>query len=417
MPDNRDHDGSNEMKRALVIWFSCCLLTAASCDRREVATAILTAGFSRPDARFVDEAAVDNTELENVWYTGLAPQQEVQEFDQTPAMDPLDAVWHDLYELRERAAANSETLSKEAIDELLQRMEHLIAKYEKNSNSDAQLHAARDAKLTALSIGASYHPSVYSDRRDSFYRELYKAEFDSQTAASASVQRFVSEYLTQTKTNSKIGVALGQHVISHPDCEMNVQLYLTTIERLENEKQIGAAIGLATQGLTLCSSRSDVSRLEEEIHRIQAANPGLPGTTMQFTSPTLRGRRFDLTSMRGKPVLVVFWATWCPACVKETPYIKDYYERFHDEGLEIVGVSLDTDRHKLAEFVNENQLPWPQMFSSFPGNESWENAIAKHYGVRSIPQTFLLDKSGTIVAAHLQNQRQIEAAILSQLSR
>ena len=56
--------------------------------------------------------------------------------------------------------------------------------------------------------------------------------------------------------------------------------------------------------------------------------------------------------MRGKPVLVVFWATWCPACVKETPYIKDYYERFHDEGLEIVGVSLDTDRHKLAEFVN-----------------------------------------------------------------
>jgi peroxiredoxin len=246
---------------------------------------------------------------------------------------------------------------------------------------------------------------------------LFQSEYNSQTAAMASVQQFVTEHLAQATVSARMPVALARHVTAHPKCEMNVELYVTTVERLANENRFAAAIKVGREGLKLCASHRDVSRLDEQLKRLQAANPGVPGSVMEFTSPTLAVRRFNLTSMRGKPVLVVFWATWCPGCVKEMPNIKDFYKRYHDDGLEVVGVSLDVDRQKLAEFASENQLAWPQMFSNHPGNEAWDNPIAKHYGVDSIPRAFLLSEDGTIVAAHLRRRHEIENAILKQLSR
>lgn len=404
--DKHDHDGCDEMKRFLLIGFSVCLLCGAACDRSQVATAILTAGFSKP----ASESA------ENPWHAGLAPAESIQPVDNLTALTPLDAVWLDLRNLREQNSDREGTVAQETIDVLLHRTDSLIADYE-GTAAESQLHSARDAKLTLLSIGANIKSAEYAARRDRFYRELFQAEYDSHTAANASVQRFVTEHLAKAEIDSHTAEALARHVTAHPDCDMNVQLYMTTVERLANEGQLATALQTGTQGLSLCASHAAVAGLEAELNRLRAENPGVPGTTMQFTSPTLRGQRFDLSSMRGKPVLVVFWATWCPACVKETPNIKSCYQRFHGEGLEVVGVSLDVDREKLAGFVNEQQLPWPQMFSNHPGNEAWNNPIAKYYDVQSIPQAFLLDENGTIVAGHLQRRSQIESAILRQLSR
>jgi peroxiredoxin len=378
-----------------------------SCDRREVATAILTVGFSRTNSSGADSA----------WQTGTLPEKELLEFGNTTVSSPLDEIWSELQRLREPITANDPALLPETFVDLIGRLEKLIAGYEQTDGAKEQLQSAREAKLTALSIGASAHPLLYSSLRDDFYRELFQAEYDSETAANASVQQFVTGYLAKTRTNPRTAAALAQHVTAHPDCQMNVQLYMTTVERLANEDQFAAAMRLGSQGLKLCASQPGVSRLDEQIKNLRAANPGLPGDVMQFTSPTVRGPRFDLASLRGRPVLVVFWATWCPGCVKEAPEIKEFYERYHDEGLEVVGVSLDVNREELAAFVNNQQLPWPQMFSNHPGNEAWNNPIAKHYGVESIPCAFLLDEQGTIVASHLQNGSTIEAAILKQLSR
>lgn len=395
------------MKQVLVIGFSVCMFSFASCDRREVATAILTVGFSGTESSVVDSA----------WQAGVLPEQEVLEFDNAIAISPLDEIWSELQELREQVAANDPPLLPETFVDLIGRLEKLIADYEQVDGAKAQLQSAREAKLTALSIGASTHPLLYSSLRDEFYRELFQAEYDSETAANASVQQFVTGYLAKSKTNPRTAAALAQHVTAHPDCQMNVQLYMTTVERLANEGQFAAAMRVGSQGLKLCAAQSGVARLDQQIKNLRATNPGLPGDVMQFTSPTIRGPRFDLASLRGRPVLVVFWATWCPGCVKEAPEIKEFYERYHDEGLEVVGVSLDVNREELAAFVNKQQLPWPQMFSNHPGNEAWNNPIAKHYGVESIPCAFLLDEQGTIVASHLRNGSTIEAAILKQLSR
>ncbi|MBC8350787.1 MAG: TlpA family protein disulfide reductase [Planctomycetes bacterium] len=394
------------MNRTITLGCSICLLSFASCDRREVATAILTVGFSNQKVEAV----------ENAWHTGVAPGQDVQERGVVATASPLDKAWNELQQLRERTAVGT-PVTPETIDELIQRLDKLIATNEQRSGSGMELQSSHDAKLAALGIGADSHPSLYANRRDSFYRELFQAEYDSQAAANASVQRFVSSYLTKSEIGTKMPVALARHSTAHPDCGMNVQLYSTAVERLANEGEVPTAIEVASQGLRLCASHTDVTQLKQQLDRLRSANPGVLGNAMKFTSPTLRGRRFDLASMRGKPVLVVFWATWCPGCVQETPYIKDFYDRYHDDGLEVVGVSLDVDREKLAEFVGEKQLPWPQMFSNHPGNEVWNNPIAKHYGVDSIPQAFLLDETGTIVGAHLRKRKAIDAAIVNLLTQ
>ena len=376
------------------------------CDRKEVATAIGTVGYSNRDS---DTAA-------GSWHAGFAPPEDVANATGTHALTPLDSAWNELQEMRSQVATG-EPVDAKSIDSLILRLDSLIRDYEKRSTSQVQLRSARDAKLTALSIGAATHTDKFAARRDHFYRELFQAEYDRQTAANLSVQHLVTNHLAQSKLDSQAFDSLARHVTAHPDCEMNVQLYLTTVERLANEDQIAVAIQVGSQGVQLCASHSKVSELTSQVNRLRSQHADLPGNIMQFTSPTLRGRRFDLRSKRGSLVLVVFWATWCPACVQEVPYIKQLEQRYHPEGLEIIGVSLDSDRQKLAEFVAEQKISWPQMFSNHPGNTGWKNPIAQHYDIHSIPEAFLIDSNGAIVGAHLHGRQAIEKSILNQLSK
>jgi thiol-disulfide isomerase/thioredoxin len=114
---------------------------------------------------------------------------------------------------------------------------------------------------------------------------------------------------------------------------------------------------------------------------------------MKFTA--LDGSAFDMEKYRGKVVLIDFWATWCVPCVEELPNVKACYEKYHDKGFEVVGISLDRegDRGKLADFVKKHGIAWPQFFD---GKEK-DNVFALKYGIRGIPAVLLLDREGKIV--------------------
>jgi thiol-disulfide isomerase/thioredoxin len=90
-------------------------------------------------------------------------------------------------------------------------------------------------------------------------------------------------------------------------------------------------------------------------------------------------------------VLVDFWATWCGPCRREMPNVKAYYEKHKDRGFEVVGVSLDQDQEALAQYIEENQLPWETLAGE--GTQP----LAEKYGVRAIPTMMLVDKEGKIV--------------------
>jgi len=115
---------------------------------------------------------------------------------------------------------------------------------------------------------------------------------------------------------------------------------------------------------------------------------------LKFTA--VDGREVDFAKLRGKVVLVDFWATWCGPCIAELPNIKKVYAEYHAKGFEIVGISLDReqDRQKLVDFCAKEQMPWPQHFDG----KYWKNDIAVSYGITGIPAMFLLDQSGRLVA-------------------
>jgi len=105
------------------------------------------------------------------------------------------------------------------------------------------------------------------------------------------------------------------------------------------------------------------------------------------------GAPVDLAALRGKVVLLDFWATWCPPCRAETPSIVATYRRLRERGFEIVGVSLDDDKGKLLDYMKQHGMAWPQHFDG----GGWSNAVAKQFGITSIPAMWLIDRHGRIV--------------------
>lgn len=129
-----------------------------------------------------------------------------------------------------------------------------------------------------------------------------------------------------------------------------------------------------------------------------------------FAEKDLDGKPLSIAALKGKVVLVDFWATWCGPCIGELPHVKDAYAKHRAKGFEIVGISLDSDRRKLTDFLAKNQMTWPQFFDG----KGWQNKLAQQYGIDSIPATFLLDAEGTIIAKNLRGPA-LEAAVAKAL--
>jgi peroxiredoxin len=106
----------------------------------------------------------------------------------------------------------------------------------------------------------------------------------------------------------------------------------------------------------------------------------------------LSGKMQSLEGYRGKVVLLDFWATWCAPCRAELPNVKALYRKYKDQGLVVLGVSLDQDRSTLEGFVKRQEMEWPQLFEG----KGWRSEIARRYGVTAIPRTVLLDRQGVV---------------------
>lgn len=121
----------------------------------------------------------------------------------------------------------------------------------------------------------------------------------------------------------------------------------------------------------------------------------LPGKEMKIEGATVGGEAFDWKAYRGKVVLIDYWATWCGPCIQELPNVKESYEKYHDKGFEVVGISLDSDPARLQRFLAEHEIPWACLFEEGAG---WDHPMAKYYGVMGIPATMLLDRDGKVVS-------------------
>jgi len=105
------------------------------------------------------------------------------------------------------------------------------------------------------------------------------------------------------------------------------------------------------------------------------------------------GTKVDLANLRGKVVLVDFWATWCPPCRGEVPNVVAAYQKYHGQGFEVVGVSLDQNKDALLAFTKEHGMVWPQYFDG----KGWKNEISSGFGINSIPAMWLVGKDGILI--------------------
>jgi len=126
---------------------------------------------------------------------------------------------------------------------------------------------------------------------------------------------------------------------------------------------------------------------------------GSPAPEISLTDPD--GKIRKLSSLKGKVVLIDFWASWCGPCRKENPNVVAMYNKYHSKGFEIYSVSLDKDRSSWLAAIAKDNLVWPDHVSDL---KYWKSAGAAAYGVTSIPFTVLVDKKGKIVAKKLRGE-------------
>lgn len=127
-----------------------------------------------------------------------------------------------------------------------------------------------------------------------------------------------------------------------------------------------------------------------------------------FSGPNPEGEELALEDLMGKVTLIDFWAAWCRPCRDENPNIVRVYEKYHDQGFNVIGISLDREGQKdrWIQAIEDDNLDWPQISHL----QFWQDPIAQKYGINAIPAAFILDENGIIVAKNVRGE-QLEPTI------
>lgn len=180
---------------------------------------------------------------------------------------------------------------------------------------------------------------------------------------------------------------------------MKAMLYVEVLNAPEKSIPILKSVVADYPGLPMAAQIPDIiAQIERDVAAAAATAIGKEFPTFKETA--IDGATVDLAAYRGKIVLVEFWATWCAPCIDELPHVKAAYDKYHDQGFEVIAISFDMQVAQLAAFIKEKQMPWPQVCDEKgPGGK-----LAQAYGVRGIPAAFLLDREGKVAAKDLHGE-------------
>lgn len=143
-------------------------------------------------------------------------------------------------------------------------------------------------------------------------------------------------------------------------------------------------------------NHSYVKEIEDNLKALENVLPGK--TAPDFALQTLQGDTLTLSSLRGKYVLIDFWASWCPDCRKASPELVRLQNQYKDKNFTILGVSIDEDRERWLSAIEKDEMTWPQVISE----GGWSSNELKAYAVRWLPTSYLINPQGIIVDKNIE---------------
>ena len=200
----------------------------------------------------------------------------------------------------------------------------------------------------------------------------------------------LTKYVRQTvraHKNDPIGLMALEHLDLSADRVLAQQVIDSTRTLMGHSK---AHRNLAQRVSTQAKPRQN-SRRNDLI------KPGMAMPDITLADPS--GKERSISDLKGKVVLVDFWASWCGPCRRENPNVVRAWKEFKDQGFEVFSISLDKDATKWDRAIQQDGLIWPNHVSDLRG---WNSSAAERYGISSIPHAILIDRDGTVVATHLR---------------
>jgi len=234
---------------------------------------------------------------------------------------------------------------------------------------------------------------------------------DATVELKALVQKIKAELADgKTSTNDLAGelkqfdFLLAEHHAEKTDAVANIlymkaKLYDEVFEDPATAAALVKQLKLEFQGTDFVAELEKREAAEQAAKQMQASL-AVGSPFPDFSETDVAGKPISIASRKGKVVLIDFWATWCGPCRAELPNVLAAYKKYHDQGFEIIGVSLDQDQAKLTGFIKSMNMTWPQYFDG----QGWQNKLAVKYCIEAIPATFLLDREGKIIGKNLRGE-------------
>ena len=266
-------------------------------------------------------------------------------------------------------------------------------------NEDLNVTLYKDSIQSSF-VSGSPQNEAYTEYNQKLrgYNAIKKAQSSRfQTARSTNDRIAISKIQNEARTMAAKESALKKDFIN---ANGNSSFSVMLLSELVSKKEITASE--ATELILKLSPKISGLRITKELKKSLAEikRSDVGGQAPGFSAPSPDGTVISLEDAMGKYTIIDFWASWCRPCRAENPNVVRVYDKYHDKGLNIISVSLDKagQKNRWVKAIADDKMDWFHVSNL----KSWQEPIAKMYGVRSIPATFLLDENGTIIGKNLR---------------
>ncbi len=334
--------------------------------------------LSEEDSALVKGAATPVTEADKAWAAlqkALRPPAYPPEWQTTPPTKEQVA------EFEKKNAG----LAAEAADKARQ----FYTKYPTNENAAE----ARSREFDLLKVAVDFGNTNSMARLEAIEQERLKdpsLTTDERLALRVQqIQRIMAGATETTMTNAleKVEKAVRSLQADFPEKEELAGLTMSLSELWLDQGDLQKSRSLAEEVLKHKVDDETKQKAQELVQKLNRIGKPID---VKFTA--IDGREVDLQKLKGKVVLVDFWATWCGPCMRELPNVKATYDKLHEKGFEIVGISADEDREALQKVISSEGVTWPQLFEQATTGKK----ISDEFGVSTLPSMWLVDKKGVL---------------------